>query len=269
MEDVRIAVVTCNCPAGDVEGNLQVTEAWAAEAAGRKADIACFPELNISGYCLDRHVYEKAAVQYDHVVKHLRAMADQLGITIIAGTVQKGLQAGGFSAVQLVARPGVPVAAYHKLHIAPPEKDLLCGGDDVPIFDIPKAAFGIQLCYDAHFPELSSRMAVNGADILFFPHASPRGTPAEKKVSWLRHLPARAYDNSVFVIACNQSGPNGQGLEFPGLALLLGPAGDVMEVREGDDGVLVADLSAATLSDIRNHRMRYFLPHRRPELYRI
>ncbi len=70
---------------------------------------------------------------------------------------------------------------------------------------------GIQLCYDAHFPELSTRMAVNGADIIFMPHASPRGTPSQKLTSWLRHLTARAFDNGVFIVACNQNGDNQKG----------------------------------------------------------
>lgn len=267
MEDVRIAVVTCNCPAGDIEGNLRITEGLAAEAADRGADIICFPELNIAGYCLQKDVYDAAAGQYERVRHQLGEMAGRLNITILAGTVEKNSKTGLFLAVELVARPGQTVAAYDKVHIAPPEKHLFQGGDTVPVFAISKATFGIQLCFDAHFPELSSRMAVDGADMLFFPHASPRGTPSEKKISWLRHLTARAYDNSVFVVACNQSGANGQGLEFPGLAFVLGPSGDVLETLETGPGMLVVNLSAAMLSDVRNHRMRYFLPHRRPDLY--
>ncbi|MDY6904962.1 MAG: nitrilase-related carbon-nitrogen hydrolase [Thermodesulfobacteriota bacterium] len=266
MENVRIGVVTCNCPVGDIEGNLRAMEGRVAEAARQEADIICFPELNIPGYCLDPAVYETAAGEYDRIARQLGEMAKRHNLTILAGSVQRERQSSRFFAVHLVVRPHMPVAAYQKLHIAPPEKNLFQGGGTVPVFDIPKAVFGIQLCYDAHFPGLSARMAVNGADILFFPHASPRGTSSEKKTSWLRHLTARAYDNSVFVAACNQAGDNDKELEFPGLALVLGPSGDLLDVRD-TEGLLVADLSADMLADIRNHRMRYFLPHRRPALY--
>jgi N-carbamoylputrescine amidase len=127
---------------------------------------------------------------------------------------------------------------------------------------------GIQLCYDAHFPELSTRMAVEGADIIFFPHASPRGTPQEKLDSWLRHLTARAFDNGVFIVACNQVGKNHKGLEFPGLAVAIGPSGIILESKTTDrEDMLVADLKSADLSNVRDHKMRYFLPNRRPELY--
>jgi len=110
--------------------------------------------------------------------------------------------------------------------------------------------------------------ALMGADIIFMPHASPRGTPEEKFNSWMRHLPARAYDNSLFVVACNQAGSNGRGLKFPGLAVIIGPHGQVVERSiSGREGLLVADLEASDLDNVRGHPMRYFLPNRRPELY--
>ena len=126
-----------------------------------------------------------------------------------------------------------------------------------------------QLCYEAHFPEISTVMALKGAEIIFMPHASPRGTPSQKLDSWLRHLTARAFDNSVFVIACNQNGDNQRGLKFPGLALIIDPSGAVINKNiSGEEGIAIADLKADTLEAVRGHRMRYFLPNRRPEMYK-
>jgi N-carbamoylputrescine amidase len=104
--------------------------------------------------------------------------------------------------------------------------------------------------------------------VIFMPHASPRGTPAEKRDSWLRHLPARAFDNGVFVVACNQAGDNRTGLTFPGVAVVIGPDGRVVASDAGGrEGLLVADLHAGQLAAVRSHPMRYFLPHRRPDIY--
>lgn len=168
-----------------------------------------------------------------------------------------------------MARPDAPLAAYRKTHIAPPETGLLVAGNQVPVFEAQGLRFGIQLCYDAHFPELSAHMACMGAEIIFFPHASPRGTPEEKRDSWLRHLTARAFDNSVFVVACNQVGDNGAGLHFPGTAVVIGPSGDVLaEDVTGEEGLLMVDLEADLLAHVRGHRMRHFFPKRRPDLYR-
>jgi N-carbamoylputrescine amidase len=111
-------------------------------------------------------------------------------------------------------------------------------------------------------------MALRGVDVVFIPHASPRGTPEEKLRSWLRHLRARAFDNSVYVVACNQVGENREGLSFPGGAVVLDPGGRIVARHEGcGEEILTATLATKKLMDTRAHRMRYFLPHRRPELY--
>ncbi len=111
-------------------------------------------------------------------------------------------------------------------------------------------------------------MALMGAHLLLIPHASPRGNPEGKLQSWLRHLKARAFDNSVFVVACNQVGKSGDGLSFPGVAVVLGPDGHVMASYTGEEEhVLFVELEADRLHNIRSHRMKYFLPRRRPELY--
>jgi predicted amidohydrolase len=52
--------------------------------------------------------------------------------------------------------------------------------------------------------------------------------------------------------------------------MVIGPSGEVLQ-RIGSDkeGLLVAVLKATQLDDVRRHRMRYFLPHRRPDVYRL
>jgi predicted amidohydrolase len=85
----------------------------------------------------------------------------------------------------------------------------------------------------------------------------------------MRHLTARAFDNGVFVVACNQAGENGEGLHFPAIAMVIGPSGDLLaQDTSGEEGLLVADLDASLLDHVRSHRMRHFLPNRRPGLYR-
>jgi len=69
-------------------------------------------------------------------------------------------------------------------------------------------------------------------------------------------------------VACNQTGKNNRGLEFPGIAVIIGPSGEVINKDlSGREGIIVANLKAKDLNRVRNHRMRYFLPNRRPELY--
>ena len=267
MKDIRIAAIIFNSPVGQVQQNLERMIPWVERAREDGADLVCFPELNVTGYSTDPVIRDSAESIPGAISRQLEKIAGDSGITILAGMAERNDDDRLFAS-HLVVLPNGIAGAYRKLHIAPPERDVFSQGQQVPLFNILGIKVGIQLCYDAHFPELAARMAVDGADVIFMPHASPRGTPHQKFDSWMRHLTARAFDNGVFIVACNQVGENQIGLEFPGLAVVVGPSGNILKEKTTDrEGMLVADLKANDLSEVRNHRMRYFLPNRRPDIY--
>jgi N-carbamoylputrescine amidase len=267
MKDIRIAAVIFNSAVGQVRHNLDRMASWIKQAKNQAAQLICFPELNVTGYSTKPEIKGCAESIPGPISERLVQMADENQIVILAGMAEKD-EKGRIFASHLVVTPQNISGIYRKIHIAPPERNIFSPGNSVPLFEVDGVKLGIQLCYDAHFPELSTRMAVDGADIIFMPHASPRGTPPEKLASWLRHLTARAFDNSVIIVACNQNGDNLKGLKFPGVAVVIDPSGDVLKDNiSGKEVMIVADLKADVLAAVRGHRMRYFLPNRRPELY--
>lgn len=269
MKDIRIAAAITPCPVGEIEENLDRMSRWVDQARREGAALICFPELNITGYTTQPDIRRAARPISGDIQNRLVDMAQAAKIVILAGMAEVGSD-GCIYATHLVITPEGEIQRYRKLHLAPPEQIELTAGDQVPIFKAAGIRFGIQLCYDAHFPELSTRMALSGAEVIFIPHASPRVTPEKKFASWMRHLPARAYDNSVYIVACNPCGENGLGLSFAGLGVVIGPSGNVIErYLNGQEGMMLVDLNAADLATVRGHRMRYFLPNRRPEIYRL
>ncbi len=269
MKNIRIAVVISNSPVGKISQNLDVLAMRVKEAKKKDAAIICFPEMNITGYSTRKKIVDSAQFVPGPVTNELADLAKKENIVILAGLAEKD-EKGLIFAGHLVVTPQGLSGVYRKLHIAPPEQKIFSPGRNVPLFEAHGVKFGIQLCYDAHFPELSTLMALHGADIIFFPHASPRGTPEEKFRSWMRHLTARAYDNGLFVVACNQVGENEKGLNFPGIALVIDPSGNVIEKDlSGKENMTVVDLKASDLAKVRNHKMRYFLPNRRSDIFDI
>jgi N-carbamoylputrescine amidase len=268
MKDIRIAAVTFNSAVSRIRDNLEKMASWVKRAKTHEAQLICFPELNVTGYSTKLDIKVCAESIPGPISEGLVQMALENQIVILAGMAEKD-DKGRIFASHLVVTPENISGVYRKIHIAPPERKVFSPGNSVPLFEIEGVKLGIQLCYDAHFPELSTRMAIDGADIIFMPHASPRGTPTQKLASWLRHLTARAFDNSVFIVACNQNGENQEGLHFPGIAVVIDPSGDILDDNiGGKEAMIVADLRAEALAAVRGHRMRYFLPNRRPELYR-
>ena len=266
--DFRIAAVVCRCPVGQLVGNLDRTRHWASRAKQSGAAIVCFPEMSLTGYSNRKEIVEHAIDVEGPEVDSLRRLAVDEGICLLVGFAEKARNKRVYAS-HLVIAPNGRTGIYRKLHLAPPEMEHFIPGESLPVFDWAGLRFGIQLCYDAHFPEIATRMAEAGADVIFIPHASPRGVAEDKHQSWMRHLPARAFDNGLFVVACNQTGENENGLTFPGNAVVFSPSGEIIATHlSGASGLLIADLTADRLHHVRSHRMRYFFPNRRPWLYR-
>ena len=269
MLDTRIAMVQMTSRVGDIAGNISRIESFLKEASESSVDIVCFPELGVCGYNAGDTSTPVPEPIPGPATERLEALARSYGITFLAGLLERG-QNGVVYNTQVVFAPDGMMGGYRKTHVPTTEIGTFSQGRDLPVFDHPKVRFGIEICYDSHFPEVSTALAERGADLLFLPHASAGDeTAEEKKARWLRYIPARAYDNTVFTAICNQVGDNGAGRSFAGITFVCDPRGRVIaEAKHSDqEEMVVADLKAADLQEVRNVRESFFRHFRRPELY--
>ncbi len=261
MTKIRVTLVIQNCPVNCFEHNLEQTLKAVCSASRAHPDFIIFPEMNLTGYSSSN--VSNAAFVEPSWTDNLSKLSLKYNTAILVGLVEK-TASGRTYVTHLIFRPGQIVGRYRKIHLSPFEAPYFTPGDDIGIFKFKGIHLGIQLCYDAHFPELATAMALKQADIIFIPHASPRGNSEEKSASWMRHLTARAFDNTVFIAAVNQAGDNGAGLNFPGISMMIGPDGFVADQEDpGNDLIQNYELDMDHLKRIRTSRMGYFLPNRR------
>lgn len=267
MKKIRVGLAIQQSIAGEFEENLNRTLSTIAKAGAQQADFLVFPEMNLTGYLSGSRIQGIARPLDTSWIGSLSQASNRHNITILTGLAELA-DDDCIHATQLVISPHAPLSSYRKIHLAPYEAPYFSPGSRIQVFERQGLRFGIQLCYDAHFPELSTAMALKGADIIFIPHASPRGSSTEKYRSWMRHLTARGFDNGVFVAAVNQTGDNQGGLEFPGLALVIGPDGYlVSECMKPGETIHFTEIDLSAISRVRDHKMRYFLPNRRTDLF--
>ena len=267
MMDLRLAMVCMHSVLGDLHGNLDRIARFVKIAARESAHVVCFPESAATGYALENPETYCSVQDTARIKDRLVEMGRDMKMVLVVGFIENTGNGRPFI-TQLITGPQGLMGVYRKTHLSPTEREIYDAGETIGVFHYGGWCFGLKLCYEAHFPEISTKMALLGADLLLIPHASPRGDPAEKLESWMRHLPARAFDNGVFVAACNPVGENGAGLSFPGVAVLLGPDGRLKKGYQGEEEkILFETLKADDLKNFREHRMKYFLSQRRPELY--
>lgn len=266
MRDVRVAAAAITSAVGDFEANLAKHRQLICAASRDGAEIVCFPELSLCGYPLDGEVaHELARPLDDELVQTVAELAAELGIVIMAGLLERDPSGLVYNS-QLIVSPGRGVERHRKAHVPTSEIGRFRPGDELRVFALPQAVVGVQVCYDTHFPEATIVQALAGAEIVFMPHASTGTENAqEKQARWLRYLPARAYDASVFALVVNQVDP---ARGFPGVAMAFDPWGEVLAEAVGDEeALLVVDLRADALVERRRVAETYFTHFRRPELY--
>ena len=269
MKNFTIAAACVRSVVGDFSGNLARTAETARAGAEQGADLILFPEACLTGYAIGSEA-ASAAVSLNHTaVTQAAGLARELGVDLAMGLMEKSEHGKLYLTQILLTRKGELAGVYRKTHLGPTETDRFSPGQDSGVVDRDYARLGLQLCFDAHFPELSIIQADRGVDLILAAHASPKKeTPERKLERWLRYLAARAYDNTVFLAACNPVGDNGQGWEFAGLALILGPKGEVISSYAGEEpGLALARLESARLERIKGSRMGHFKDSRRPGLY--
>jgi predicted amidohydrolase len=270
MKATKIAVVQMNARVNMKERNLAAITGFVNQAKEGKVDIICFPELSITSY--NRELANKTAENLPgRSSLALSRLACQSGVTILAGLAEKNGY-GKPLITHLVAYPDGSMQKYQKTHLGVSEKDFFAAGNCLPVFPSEKIVFGIQLCWELHFPEISTVLALNGCELIFAPHASPIGGK-ERMDIWLKYLTARAYDNSVYLAACNLVGFDGVKQEFGGGSIIINPKGEVVSQQfNKEEGLITAELDHSLVNEIRTERHKsmknsFFLSARRPELY--
>lgn len=270
IEKTKIALVQMESLVGDIKSNLKTIEYYIKEARRNKVNIICFPEAAINGYSKETDpIGLKEKLKLYNMFKKL---ARDYSMTILVGFIEENISGKPYI-THLIATPKGEVEFYRKSHLGQSEVDYFSSGDDLPVFKTPTATIGIQICWETHFPEISRVMALKGVDIIFTPFASPVKGDNRKDI-WLKYLAARAYDNSVFVVACNSIGNNGKGTVFGGGLLALDPKGNLIEEDfNGDESILIIDLDPSLINNIKDPnnksmKFRYYMDHRRPELYK-
>jgi predicted amidohydrolase len=296
MKTTRIATVQFEHKSGDKDHNLEKIEKLTRQAADKGAEIVCFHETSITGYAFLRNLSENQfeelaeSVPDGKSVKKLIEIAGRSKVALLAGLIEQD-EGSYYNTCVCVTGDGL-VARFRKLH--PFINKLLSPGDEYVVFDLNGTRCGILICYDNNVIENVRATTLLGAEIIFMPHVTgctysampgrdyvdpklwtnrhndPQSLREEfdsmKNREWLlRWLPARAYDNGVYVVFANPIGMDDDQVKGGG-SMILDPWGNTLaECRSLEDEVVVAECIAENIKIASAARYRQA---RRPELYK-
>jgi predicted amidohydrolase len=270
-KSLKIGAVACPAIVNDSGQNITTIATWAKQAAKLQVQLLLFPELSITGYYMRESQLQTLQAE-SAICQALTQLAREVNLILAVGMAWLDSTTGEKYLAHGLWLPSGEYYIYRKTHLGEREKKLYMPGNVLPVFALPQVAVGIEMCLEQHFPEISQTLALRGAQLLLCPHAVPRLTPQERRDRWYISLRARAYDNCVYVLATNQVGDNGQGLEYSGGILLVDPSGQVIaEDFSGKPAMITADIKLSQVMAARTTPQgmcrRFYATSRRTELY--
>jgi predicted amidohydrolase len=296
MREIRIAAAQFENASGDKAYNLSVIEKLAKRAKEKGAQVISFHEQSVTGYTFLKDLdYEQLYALAENVpdgesTEKLINIARKYDITVLAGILEKEGEKI-YKAYVCVDKNGF-IAKFRKLH--PFINKHISPGNEYVVFDLLGWKCGMLICYDNNVIENVRATTLLGAEILFAPHVTmctPSPMPGRgfvdpklwenrekdpvslrlefdgpKGMRWLnRWLPARAYDNGIYIVFSNPIGMDAEQLKN-GNPLIIDPFGEVIaELKSFEDDIAIGLCTSDKLTLAGGYRYRNA---RRPELYK-
>ena len=193
----------------------------------------------------------------------------------IVGGILEQAQDGIYNTAVLVGPRGL-LGRYRKMHRFGWEREWLCAGDDLPVFDLPDLGIrlGMLICYDLRFTGAVNALALSDIDLLAVPTT---WTSIGKRILWDWHgyapqdhlVIGYAYAHHIAVICSDRVGQEGT-VTFLGASIAVHPGGEVAigPLSGNEPATAIADLDVKSARNKRIGSAGDLQRDRRPEQYR-
>ncbi|WP_062998316.1 carbon-nitrogen hydrolase family protein [Nocardia mikamii] len=265
----------------DVAVNLATCLRLIDDAAAHAPDLVVLPEFcnHLSWYADRDHAHRMACRIGDRFLSAIAERAARHRMYVKIG-VTLARDDGRTTGTGLLFGPdGALLAQSDKQILMGAENDHLDPGDsDSEIVDTPLGRIGLYACMEGVICEVTRSLAVRGAQLLL----NSLNSFAVDEASL--HIPVRAAENKVWVVAANKVGPLLPDDELPSIASRLGVPPDrlhgagesqivapdgttVARAPVHGEAVVVADIDIGLADDKRRPDGTDVLAARRPRLY--
>jgi 5-aminopentanamidase len=211
---------------GDVDASLAEVKralSWAQEEA---LDVVCLPECYLTGYCRSPveagvHSIDLGSALFSRLLSEL----GQFDPTVILGLMERcGSEL--FNSAVVIER-GRVLGLYRKQHLI---ESAFSPGRESPVFERSGVRYGVNICYDANFPEAAIALAAGGAKAIFYPlnNNLPHATAQKWRSRHVEILSARARECSAWVISADVVERSATTTGY-GCTAIVGPGGQVVE----------------------------------------
>jgi deaminated glutathione amidase len=270
MKKFRLALVQMQS-SSDKTTNLSASIDYIKRAAKKSADLICFPEFQMAyspATQTPRDLFDLAEDIKGNFITTLRKSAKEHNIATVA-TMYERVQSRRLNfrvsdTAAFISSNGLIKSVYRKLHLYDAlgfrESIKLVSGNRIerPV-KTSFGNFGLMICYDVRFPEMSRILTLMGAAILVMPSAWVSGIMKEEH--WQIMTKSRAIENGVFIVAPNQIGNI-----YSGRSTVIDPFGAALIDMGTEEGLAIIEIDTSMI--IRIRKALPLISNRRIDVYK-
>ena len=286
MRKITVAAVQMRCEK-DRQANLKKAEKMVRKAAEAGANVILLPELFEREYFCQQRCYEfyqyAEETNVNAAVQMGIRLAKELGVVLPISFYEKDVN-NLYNSIVCIDADGKILGVYRKTHIPDDhyyqEKFYFTPGDSgFQVFRTKFGTIGVGICWDQWFPETARCMALEGAELLFYPTAigSEPILECDSMPHWRRCMQGHAASNLIPVIAANrigvetvepsaENGGQSSSLNFYGSSFVADETGELLETAARDKEEIL--MQSFDLDELQQKRLEWGLfRDRRPECY--
>jgi omega-amidase len=254
--------------------NINKAEAMISAAAKASCQVAILPEMFNCPY--QSELFNQYAEIYPagDTFHMLSQVAARENIVIVGGSVPERDEEGKiYNTSFIFDEQGCLAGRHRKVHLFDvdiadgtvfKESSILSPGQDITLVKAAGLTFGVGICYDIRFPELSRLMTLEGASLLIFPAVFGMTTgPAH----WELLMKSRAVDNQVFVIGAAPANFTEASYQVYGHSMVVDPWGRILSAAGDEETILIVTIDLEIMNKVREELP--LLKHRRTDIYGI
>jgi len=277
---VTVAATQMSC-SRDSKANITNAKKLIIKTASEGAQIILIQELFESVYfcCLNKTEEFNMAKPFENnpLLQEMSALAKELSVVLPISFFEKDNNTF-YNSLSVIDADGSISAPYRKSHIpdGPGYEEKYYfhpGNTGFKVFETQYAKIGVGICWDQWFPEAARIMALNGAELLFYPTAigSEPDTPElDSRDSWQLVMQGHSAANTLPVIASNRIGTEVNekfSMTFYGSSFITDGTGvKVKECSRDNEEYIIQKFD---LDSIQEHRSSWgFFRDRRTDLYK-
>jgi predicted amidohydrolase len=228
---------------------LEALDAALTRAAGQGSQLLVCPELFLGGYRAGADHGRIAEEDSAGFAIRVARLARQSGVAVVYGYPEASRE-GCYNSAQAIL-PGGVVAARHRKTRLPGayEKQWFVAAEvkgGLTLFEVGGWRIALVICYEVEFPETVRAAARHGADLVVVPTALSSEWPVVARAV----VPARAFENGVFLAYANHAGED-RGYRFLGESCIIGPQGQELARAGAEATVISAGLDPHLLEEAR------------------